>query len=111
MQIYTIPTILDPDGDAWTVLIDMDEINGFATFEPSIESIIFDIAGTNTDAGIYRVTITVDDGIHQSDYTLEIEVVKVNTAPYFENWDAQSQVELVENQLPSDYALPNIIDD
>lgn len=64
MSIYTIPTILDAEGDPWTVFVDTDEIDGFATFESSIESIIFDIAGTNTAAGTYRVTLTVDDGIN-----------------------------------------------
>ena len=111
MFVYMIPIILDAEGDSWTVFVDTDEIDGFATFESSIESIIFNIAGTNTAAGTYRVTITVDDGINQSSYQLEIEVITVNTAPYLVDWDSQSQVELTENQLPTEYTLPSIVDD
>ena len=87
VSIFTVPTVLDAEGDSWTVSVDIDEITGFATFESSIESIIFDIAETNTQAGIYRVTLSVDDGTDQNNYVLEITVVKVNTAPYFVNWE------------------------
>ena len=53
----------------------------------------------------------MDDGIDQRSYVLDVEVIKVNTAPYFVNWDSQSQVELTENEMPTEYTLPSVIDD
>ena len=111
VTIYTVPTVLDAEGDSWTVGVDIQEISGFATFEPSIESIVFDISSTNTPAGIYRAQLTVDDGAKQNVYELEITVVEVNTAPYFVNWATQSEVKLTQNELPTDYFLPEIKDD
>ena len=105
-QVISLPQIVDGEGDAVSVSVDLADVESFANFYAATNKLVLEL-DNSVPVGSYHFSVTLDDGVANSVYEVEV-IVEPNHPPYFPAFEErhsfreQSGWKVIELPVPYD---------